>query len=429
MSINEDFIIENLTSENGASSEDYFDGRSVYKAVAYQDVSIDVIDTWEKKPFYGLVNEDHNPILLKSQEKLQEISDDVFCLDFVALAYNALRTNWINLLRAGRVSDESNFTELIPFKAYEEIKQDYEEYLNINLEEYINYIKDNININFSINNFKFFINSFKEFLKGNNKPFTLSSLILSNSFSQLNSGLAIEIFELDYSDDQRKYEEVILDPNFEYFCYLAKDYGFRVDKNIPNRIVADIGSPEMQEYMKKVGISGETDSVLKSNFFKEYYDLAYLVEYPIIRDAMLEAYNELADSEPIVVKKTFDIQDKFGRMCKANKAIRRRSMSKDVFNFGYGDKYFIQIYAEIKNAEIPDKKEKMKLTELKKKLITFTKGRKKELDIERALGYTNRAFKKCLAFNYDPNRILTHRQLRLLEEEYEDFFEEERENE
>ena len=71
----------------------------------------------------------------------------------------------------------------------------------------------------------------------------------------------------------------------------------------------------------------------------------------------------------------------------------------------------------------------MKLTELKKKLITFTKNRKKELDIERALSYTNRAFKKCLAFNYDPNRVLTHRQLRLLEEEYEDFFEEEREDE
>ena len=42
-------------------------------------------------------------------------------------------------------------------------------------------------------------------------------------------------------------EEGIRDDRFEYFIKKAELYGFRIDKNVPWRLIADLESPAMQE--------------------------------------------------------------------------------------------------------------------------------------------------------------------------------------
>jgi hypothetical protein len=69
------------------------------------------------------------------------------------------------------------------------------------------------------------------------------------------SGLIIEIAEDDYDDDFNKGYK-FLDENFQLVANIAAQYGFLIDKNIPWRLVADISSPAMQEYMTGVPIVG-----------------------------------------------------------------------------------------------------------------------------------------------------------------------------
>nr|MCS5551655.1 hypothetical protein [Gammaproteobacteria bacterium] len=84
-------------------------------------------------------------------------------------------------------------------------------------------------------------------------PMTQSGFIEGTSLSPLISGLMIEIGKDKYSDDFTKAYEY-LDQNFELVSHIAAQYGFSIDRNIPWRLVADIRSEAMQEYMYGVPI-------------------------------------------------------------------------------------------------------------------------------------------------------------------------------
>ena len=53
---------------------------------------------------------------------------------------------------------------------------------------------------------------------------------------------------LDASNDDGKAQAFIDSNNWEFFVNAAATYGFMVDKNVPWRLVADIGSSPMIEY-------------------------------------------------------------------------------------------------------------------------------------------------------------------------------------
>ena len=83
------------------------------------------------------------------------------------------------------------------------------------------------------------------------------------------SGLVIDIANLKSTDDSEKINKFINSPNWEFYLNACTTYGFMVDKSHPWRLVADIGSKQMQQYAAKYDQS-ETDLVLWSSYNSSY---------------------------------------------------------------------------------------------------------------------------------------------------------------
>jgi hypothetical protein len=78
-----------------------------------------------------------------------------------------------------------------------------------------------------------------------NISFTLSNFINSNKCPSTISGLIIDISTDKHDNDTDKYNHFLSDQSYECFCTTAERFGFKVDKNFPGRLVADIKSPVM----------------------------------------------------------------------------------------------------------------------------------------------------------------------------------------
>ena len=96
-------------------------------------------------------------------------------------------------------------------------------------------------------NIKEFLNFLTDYLKGPSSmvPFTYPSFIKSRFNDIMSSGLAIEIADIDYSNDQEKVQHFLRSPNWSYYVNACNQHGFIIDKQNPFRLVADINSSAM----------------------------------------------------------------------------------------------------------------------------------------------------------------------------------------
>lgn len=107
------------------------------------------------------------------------------------------------------------------------------------------------------------------------------------------SGLALEIANLDPTDDEAKVTNFFNNKNWNFYLNTCRSFGFMVDQEVPWRIVADIGSQEMLNRAAEYGFNS-TSSILVdlfsyrtlSNFnaFKEMLQEAFLV---LLKDKIL----------------------------------------------------------------------------------------------------------------------------------------------
>ena len=106
--------------------------------------------------------------------------------------------------------------------------------------------------------FKDFVQSFLYYFDSNapTTPVSLSGYILSRYCPRSISGFQIELAADDPSDDLIKKQRWQNDPNFEIFIAYLQKYGFMLDFNIPSRVVADVTSTPMREFIRDYAIEG-----------------------------------------------------------------------------------------------------------------------------------------------------------------------------
>jgi len=75
----------------------------------------------------------------------------------------------------------------------------------------------------------------------NRYPVTYPAFIKSKYCPISVSGLAIEVADLDFNNDDAKIEQFIKSNNWEFYLNACASYGFMVDSRMPWRLVADIG--------------------------------------------------------------------------------------------------------------------------------------------------------------------------------------------
>lgn len=90
----------------------------------------------------------------------------------------------------------------------------------------------------------FFLNSYVGYVKS--FPLTYSGFYQSNMYDRLSTGLCVDIYKDDPSEDYKKFDTFINNINFRDYAQAAASFGFVIDKHAPYRLVANLNSPAMR---------------------------------------------------------------------------------------------------------------------------------------------------------------------------------------
>jgi hypothetical protein len=103
-----------------------------------------------------------------------------------------------------------------------------------------------INKGLLVLNYKTYICEFLKFVKYHNAIFSYYSLFGGLSIPVNASGLALEFFTLDQAVDSEK-NKFFKHPEFLKYVNITANFGFRINKNVPWMIIADLNSKPMRE--------------------------------------------------------------------------------------------------------------------------------------------------------------------------------------
>ena len=240
---------------NNSSAIQAFTQRKYYKDQVYPNHFIAPwpLDLWYDRHLFGKIDTQGYPIYADNS-KLKQLSGDdsnIFALDFVVDAFNDFKSHF---LYANRGSVEGTpFALLEPARGTTQVLKKYDTWMDTVYNIFANDFMARKKRDDKLINFDSFIKLFRKFIYLNYKelPFTLSQYILSPKASPSVSGLIIDISLDGHGDDFSKYKNFISDQR-NFLCYVnsAQEYGFKIDKNFPGRLIADINSPAIKKYME-----------------------------------------------------------------------------------------------------------------------------------------------------------------------------------
>jgi len=170
-------------------------------------------------------------------------------------------------------------------------------------------------------------------------PFLKPEMMKHRSVPLRTSGLVIEIAEGDFSKDNPIDQLFYKSANFDYYLNVAMKVGFSVDRNAPWRLVADLSSPTMRQYMAKYGVYGPR------SFFSMYCRPANRNDFEEFMDFTLRLYNLYVDKKNLTSRGV-----PRGKYVLTEKYNLERMNPQKVYQ-RYGPDYFINNYVELKNIE------------------------------------------------------------------------------
>ena len=358
-----------------------------------------------EKFMYGRVNRDYVPVYLNTQViKLERLPTSpspyasFYACSFVAEAFKDLSLQFVKSAAKGAIrADDDYLSELVVHKAYETPIKLFSKHSTI--------YKESLKKHFKAKKIKFetfeqFVIELKKSLikTARRSPFTFPAYIKSRYCPITCSGLAIEIANLKYENDEEKIEKFINSKNWEFYLNACRTYGFSVDQTYPWRLVADIGSEPMMKYAARHGMY-TTSEILKTGFKK-----APIEYYSGFKQTLMDYYNFLKPRSFIEVEYC-----QFGppiQTVKSPIVYKTKNLSKKL-----PEAYFLDLYFTIRFLEEESlySESKMKLIKRQCAAIYRKKGAPRAIDV----------FEKLLNQTYDYSGSLTSRvkSAKLIEQE------------
>ena len=276
-------------------------------------------------------------------------------LNFVVDSFNDMKEKFENDLRTGLINfDSEALSSLEPRRAYEDPIQAYKKHQIDKKQQFLNYVEAN-NLLSKIVDFDSFARIYMDFvsLTAIEQPFTSAMFLLTTNNSILSTGLAVEIYEGKYDDDQMKVDLFYKDPNFEYLKNLAYSHGFVIDKHVPWRLVADLGSPNLAPYVARALPPTITNGLAVLNLMYarvSYDDLSEII------GMMVDTYNTIVAARPFetVREPTATMSNRTPKTvftkCKREKTIIRTALEAEKV-LELPSSFWVDKYIKIKNFE------------------------------------------------------------------------------
>ena len=205
---------------------------------------------------YGKIDGDNNIIIpnIKNFKQIKTKNEAIFVFNFVADAFEDL-VAFIKTQRFNRLHPDDFLTQNIEAKrGWFDVNQYHEKVMKQYYSSFVGPFLKSSNLSKKILNFDSFLDIFlnlyfpKMMLE---LPLTKTGVLESRKISPNMSGLCVEISLDSHSNDYNKFNKYLNNVNYEFYTLAASKFGFLVDKNAPWRLVANLNSPKMQEYIQK----------------------------------------------------------------------------------------------------------------------------------------------------------------------------------
>ena len=361
-----DFLGKNgLQAREMFIERNYFDGYALAELANGIDLQSETLQIKDfrknEKLLVGRVDPRGNPILVNSNylaaQEGQIGSPNFSALNFVISAFQGMKGIFDRDLRLGKIdSDSEALGELQIKKGFVDPKQRYINYLKTKNDDFMFYITSLGRMN-DIVDFESFVEVYMDFVNFTAiaKPITETMYILTKRNTILSSGLALEIYEGDYSDDDLKIELFYRDKNFEYLKNLAYNHGFVIDKHVPWRLVADLNSPNLIRFAEPF-ISIPETLIGATSIIGLMFDQPHIDDLEDIANLMVDAYNLVTSQNPVtkirVPSATASPSSPISvfSKCKKTKIIQRIQTSVEEVSLKPAS-YWIDKYVKIRNAE------------------------------------------------------------------------------
>ena len=226
---------------NKTNLKDLFDSRQRYSDLysKYNSKKIESIDLWNNSTYYGRIDTSQQPVIPNDSSLKTIANSNIVTLIPVAEAFEDLKNKINKDITIKKITPNSLYTSLNPSDGYKNVILDYKSYVS----DFFNYQATEFNtiIN-NKNNILFFddyVSNFIELTYYTNFITTLSNFVLYKS--PMYSGIIIDLVRETKTDDQIKLN-YLRDTNFNYMLETAELFGFRIDKNIPWRLIFNIES-------------------------------------------------------------------------------------------------------------------------------------------------------------------------------------------
>jgi hypothetical protein len=342
--------------------------------------------------YYGRVDPFLRPVQ-PIKQLLVPLETGVYVLDFVKDAFLAMKQE-LDLTKTQRSlpADNPHILAMKALKGFEDINVAYNVYLQGIQKGFYWHIRDNskLQLGREITSFETFNPIFTNFLKvqARQKSLSRGAFLLTSFYGSINnSGLAIEIADLDKSDDGKKYE-FINSKCFPYYVKLASKYGFYIDYNVPWRLVADITSPPMLKFRELNNKGGGL-----SSFFKTCYTRIDYEETKVIKNLYFKTYRDFVNARPWFTKSGWVQKKTASKPCKYSQRIYRIPITYDIFSSEYDTAYWLKKYIKIKNWESGNTFPPPQL----RRIINNSQDLEKRVDNMTALSYISSKFRRIVA--------------------------------
>lgn len=272
--------------------EQTLDKRLIYLADSENQKYKNLVDfNFGEKFLYGRVRRDFRTMYLSSTSEnlkglgaIDPLATPPQALNFVVDMFNRLNTQFIKCSTIGTISADDPFLSTLKvYKAYQDPVALHVSFLQRQFSVLSNQLKGR-----KFDNLSFFLEEILNLLSQTLKlyPITFAGFVKSRFCPIFSSGLCLEIADSDYFDDQNKIEQFYNSPNWEFYLNACRTYGFMIDKNVPWRIVADIGSSEALEY------SIQYDLVSTDNILATVYEETEIFFFNKLKFYILNLYNQ-----------------------------------------------------------------------------------------------------------------------------------------
>lgn len=398
---------------NSEGARDLFNKRVIYyKEASFPQTpgtttqpKISLVDFVSEKFLFGRVNRTFVPIsinkhYLRPIPSTHTAATNMRAIHFVVDAFKALVQQFEKCGMEGKISiDDPFLSQLKAYRAFEDPNIKYQQYMK----RYMALLKANINSepNNQIENYGQFETKLIESaqLTGLSSPITYTGFIKSRRCPITVSGLVIEIADLNASDDEEKVAQFLQSKNWDFFVNAAATYGFMIDKAVPWRLVADIGSSAMLQYASAYGIN-TTDQVIERCFTR--------VGAKTARDFSNLMYNMYNKTKPSVIVYSEHCN---GKTTMKQKTPAAYSSSKSLVKIN-GSEHFYRLYCKFRFYEEESKYTENEQRMLINDLVLMIKGRGIINGIRKFERILNKPFDYVGSFNYNinSNRMTQERQ-------------------